>query len=125
MKYNYFNIFDKPAFVQVIDYDYGIVDLDKRTVVIIDQENKSCNIILKKGGYKTMVKTVEKVKEGYEEIYEKVIAFEEHLEEKIRQQMADDLEAVKRMKADCVETVEIEVPDEEETTEEVSVEENV
>ena len=116
---------DRPAFVQVIDYDYGIVDLDERTVVIIDQENKSCNIILKKGGYKTMVKTVEKVKEGYEEIYEKVIAFEEHLEEKIRQQMADDLEAVKRMKADCVETVEIEVPDEEETTEEVSVEENV
>lgn len=116
---------DRPAFVQVIDYDYGIVDLDERTVVIIDQENKSCNIILKKGGYKTMVKTVEKVKEGYEEIYEKVIAFEEHLEEKIRQQMADDLEAVKRMKADCVETVEVEVPDEEETTEEVSVEENV
>ena len=125
MKYNYFNIFDRPAFVQVIDYDYGIVDLDERTVVIIDQENKSCNIILKKGGYKTMVKTVEKVKEGYEEIYEKVIAFEEHLEEKIRQQMADDLEAIKRMKADCIETVEIEVPDEEETTEEVSVEENV
>ena len=116
---------DRPAFVQVIDYDYGIVDLDERTVVIIDQENKSCNIILKKGGHKTMVKTVEKVKEGYEEIYEKVIAFEEHLEEKIRQQMADDLEAIKRMKADCVETVEIEVPDEEETTEEVSVEENV
>ena len=116
---------NRPAFVQVIDYDYGIVDLDKRTVVIIDEGNKSCNIILKKGGYKTMVKTVEKVKEGYEEIYEKVIAFEEHLEEKIRQQMADDLEAIKRMKADCIETVEIEVPDEEETTEEVSVEENV
>lgn len=116
---------NRPAFVQVIDYNNGIVDLDEMTVVIIDEENKSCNIILKKGGYKTMVKTVEKVKEGYEEIYEKVIAFEEHLEEKIRQQMADDLEAVKRMKADCVETVEVEVPDEEETTEEVSVEENV
>lgn len=116
---------DRPAFVQVINYNNGIVDLDKKTVVIIDEGNKSCNIILKKGGHKTMVKTVEKVKEGYEEIYEKVIAFEEHLEEKIRQQMADDLEAVKRMKADCVETVEVEVPDEEETTEEVSVEENV
>lgn len=116
---------DRPAFVQVIDYDYGIVDLDERTVVIIDQENKSCNIILKKGGYKTMVKTVEKVKEGYEEIYEKVIAFEEHLEEKIRQQMADDLEAVKRMKADCVEQVKVEVPDEEEIAEEIVAEENV
>ena len=123
MKYNYFNIFDRPAFVQVIDY--GIVDLDKRTVVIIDQVNKSCNIILKKGGYKNMVKTVERVKAGYEEIYEKAVAFEAHLEETIRQQMANDLEAVKRIKADCVETVEVEVPDEEETTEEVVVEENV
>lgn len=127
MKYNYFNIFDRPAFVQVIDYNYGIVDLDKRTVVIIDQENKSCNIILKKGGYKTMIKTVERVKAGYEEIYEKAVAFEAHLEEIIRQQMANDLEAVKRIKADCVETVEVEVPDEEveQEIEAVSVEENV
>lgn len=124
MKYNYFNTFNRPAFVQVIDYDYGIVDLDERTVVIIDQENKSCNIILKKGGYKTMVKTVERVKAGYEEIYEKAVAFEANLEETIRQQMANDLEAVKRIKADCVETVEVEVPDEE-ITEEVTVEENV
>ena len=39
--------------------------------------------------------------------------------------MADDLERVKTLKAQCVQQVEIEVPDEEETTEEVSVEENV
>lgn len=116
---------DRPAFVQVIDYNNGIVDLDKKTVVIIDEGNKSCNIILKKGGHKTMVKTVERVKAGYEEIYEKAVAFEAHLEETIRQQMANDLEAVKRIKADCVETVEVEVPDEEEITEEVAVEENV
>lgn len=127
MKYNYFNIFDRPAFVQVIDYDYGIVDLDKRTVVIIDQENKSCNIILKKGGEKTMLKTVEQVKAGYEQIYNDVIAYEQSLEEKIRQQMAEDLERVKTLKAQCVEIVEIEVPDEEveQEIEAVSVEENV
>lgn len=41
---------DRPAFVRVIDYNNGIVDLDEMTVVIIDEENKSCNIILKKGG---------------------------------------------------------------------------
>ena len=116
---------DRPAFVQVIDYNNGIVDLDEMTVVIIDEENKSCNIILKKGGYKTMVKTVEKVKEGYEQIYNDILAYEEQLEEKIRQQMADDLERVKTLKSQCIETVEVEVPDEEETTEEVSVEENV
>ena len=116
---------DRPAFVQVIEYDYGIVDLDDRTVVIIDQENKSCNIILKKGGKKSMIKIVEKVKEGYEQIYNDVIEYEQHLEEKIRQQMADDLERVKTLKAQCVEQVEVEVPDEEETVEEVTVEENV
>lgn len=116
---------DRPAFVQVIDYDYGIVDLDKRTVVIIDQENKSCNIILKKGGKKSMIKIVEKVKEGYEQIYNDVLAYEQNLEEKIRQQMADDLERVKALKEQCVEQVEVEVPDEEETVEEVTVEENV
>ena len=116
---------DRPAFVQVIDYDYGIVDLDERTVVIIDEENKSCNIILKKGGEKTMIKIVEKVKEGYEQIYNDVLAYEQNLEEKIRQQMADDLERVKALKEQCVEQVEVEVPDEEETVEEVTVEENV
>lgn len=120
---------DRPAFVQVIDYDYGIVDLDERTVVIIDQENKSCNIILKKGGEKTMIKTVEQVKPGWEKVYEDVLEFERNLEERIRQQMAEELEAVKRMKADCVKLVKIEVPDEEEiteeVTEEVTVEENV
>lgn len=116
---------DRPAFVQVIDYNNGIVDLDKRTVVIIDEENKSCNIILKKGGKKSMIKIVEKVKEGYEQIYNDVLAYEQNLEEKIRQQMADDLERVKALKEQCVEQVEVEVPDEEETVEEVTVEENV
>ena len=111
-----------------------IVELDQQEEICdgytlqIDYDNLAASIIIsKKGGNKSMLKTVEKVKEGYEEIYEKVIAFEEHLEEKIRQQMADDLEAVKRMKADCVETVEVEVPDEEveQEIEAVSVEENV
>lgn len=72
-----------------------------------------------------MIKIVEKVKEGYEQIYNDVLAYEQNLEEKIRQQMADDLERVKALKEQCVEQVEVEVPDEEETVEEVTVEENV
>lgn len=92
----------------------------------IDYDNLSASIIIqKKGGKNIMIKTVEKIKEGYEQIYNDVIEYEQHLEEKIRQQMADDLERVKTLKAQCVQQVEIEVPDEEETTEEVSVEENV
>lgn len=72
-----------------------------------------------------MIKIVEKVKEGYEQIYNDVLAYEQNLEEKIRQQMADDLERVKALKEQCVEQVEVEVPDEEEIVEEVTVEENV
>lgn len=91
----------------------------------IDYDNLSASIIIqKKGGKNIMIKTVEKIKEGYEQIYNDVIEYEQHLEEKIRQQMADDFERVKVLKAQCVETVEVEVPDEE-ITEEVTVEENV
>lgn len=121
---NILNIIERPAFMQIIDVDQEQI-YDGYTLQI-DYDNLSANIIIqKKGGKNIMVKTVEKVKEGYEQIYNDVIAYEQHLEEKIRQQMADDLERVKVLKAQCVETVEVEVPDEEETTEEVTVEENV
>lgn len=122
---NILNIIERPAFMQIIDVDQEKTYDDGYTLQI-DYDNLSANIIIqKKGGKNIMVKTVEKVKEGYEQIYNDVIAYEQHLEEKIRQQMADDLERVKVLKAQCVETVEVEVPDEEETTEEVTVEENV
>lgn len=122
---NILNIIERPAFMQIIDVDQEKTYDDGYTLQI-DYDNLSANIIIqKKGGKNIMVKTVEKVKEGYEQIYNDVIAYEQHLEEKIRQQMADDLERVKVLKAQCVETVEVEVPDEEETTEEVTVDENV
>lgn len=122
---NILNIIERPAFMQIIDVDQEKTYDDGYTLQI-DYDNLSANIIIqKKGGKNIMVKTVEKVKEGYEQIYNDVIAYEQHLEEKIRQQMAEDLERVKVLKAQCVETVEVEVPDEEETTEEVTVEENV
>ena len=122
---NILNIIERPAFMQIIDVDQEKT-YDNGYTLQIDYDNLSANIIIqKKGGKNIMVKTVEKVKEGYEQIYNDVIEYEQHLEEKIRQQMADDLERVKVLKAQCVETVEVEVPDEEETTEEVTVEENV
>lgn len=122
---NILNIIERPAFMQIIDVDQEKT-YDNGYTLQIDYDNLSANIIIqKKGGKNIMVKTIEKVKEGYEQIYNDVIEYEQHLEEKIRQQMADDLERVKVLKAQCVETVEVEVPDEEETTEEVTVEENV
>lgn len=121
---NILNIIERPAFMQIIDIDQEKI-YDGYTLQI-DYDNLSASIIIqKKGGKNTMIKTVEKVKEGYEQIYNDVLDYEQHLEEKIRQQMADDLERVKVLKAQCVETVEVEVPDEEKTTEEVTVEENV
>lgn len=66
-----------------------------------------------------MIKTVEKVKEGYEKIYEDVVEYEKTLEEKIRKQMEDDLNRVKALKEQCVEIVEVEIPDEEEQEENV------
>lgn len=73
-----------------------------------------------------MVKTVEQVRQGYEKIYEDVVEYEKNLEERVRQQMANDLERVKAMKQQCLEIVEVEVPDEEivAETEEVDVTEN-
>lgn len=122
---NILNIIERPAFMQIIDVDQEKT-YDNGYTLQIDYDNLSANIIIqKKGGKNIMVKTIEKVKEGYEQIYNDVIEYEQHLEEKIRQQMAEDLERVKVLKAQCVETVEVEVPDEEETTEEVTVEENV
>lgn len=121
---NILNIIERPAFMQIIDIDQE--KIYDGYILQIDYDNLSASIIIqKKGGKNTMIKTVEKVKEGYEQIYNDVLDYEQHLEEKIRQQMADDLERVKVLKAQCVETVEVEVPDEEGTTEEVTVEENV
>lgn len=121
---NILNIIERPAFMQIIDVDQE--QIYDGYILQIDYDNLSASIIIqKKGGENTMIKIVEKVKESYEQIYNDVLDYEQHLEEKIRQQMADDLERVKVLKAQCVETVEVEVPDEEETTEEVTVEENV
>lgn len=121
-KQSFIHLDNRPAFVKVIDIKQP--NLNGYTLQI-DYESLFASIIIsKKGGKNIMIKTVEKVKEGYEQIYNDVIDYEQHLEEKIRQQMADDLERVKVLKAQCVETVEVEVPDEE-ITEEVTVEENV
>ena len=117
---------DRPAFVQIVEEPTPPI-INGYTLQF-DNVDLSVSIInLKKGGNKSMVKTVEKVKEGYEQIYNDILAYEEQLEEKIRQQMADDLERVKTLKSQCIETVEVEVPDEEveQEIEAVSVEENV
>lgn len=127
MKTNFITLQERPAFMQIVELDQQ-EEIYNGYTLQIDFEHLSASIInLKKGGIGSMLKTVEKVKAGYEQIYNDVLAYEQSLEEKIRQQMAEDLERVKTLKAQCVETVEIEVPDEEveQEIEAVSVEENV
>ena len=127
MKTSFITLQERPAFMQIVELGQQ-EEIYYGYTLQIDYDNLSASIIIsKKGGIGSMLKTVEQVKAGYEQIYNDVLAYEQSLEEKIRQQMAEDLERVKTLKAQCVETVEIEVPDEEveQEIEAVSVEENV
>lgn len=114
---------DRPAFVQIVD-EPTLPTMDGYTLQIDIVDRSASIIILEKGGNKSMLKTVERVKAGWEEIYEKVIALEKDTEEKIRQQMAKELESIKVMKSECVELVEIEVPDEVDVAEDSEAVEN-
>ena len=53
--------------------------------------------------YKTVVK------EGYEDIHDKLVEMKERLEEKIRQQVAEEAKTIDNMLAECTEVVEVEV----------------
>lgn len=114
---------DRPAFVQIVEEPTSPI-INGYTLQIDIVDRSASIIILEKGGNKSMLKTVEQVKPGWEKIYEDVLEFERNLEERIRQQMAEELEAVKRMKADCVKLVEIEVPDEVDVAEDSETVEN-
>lgn len=64
--------------------------------------------------YKTVVK------EGYEEIHDKLVEMKDRLEEKIRQQFAEEAKTIDNMLGECTEVVEVEVEDVvEDATEEV------
>ena len=114
---------DRPPFVQTIEETSPLIINGYTLQVDVDRKQASI-IILKKGGNKSMLKTVERVKAGWEEIYEKVIALEKDTEEKIRQQMAKELESIRVMKSECIELVEIEVPDEVDVAEDSETVEN-
>lgn len=55
------------------------------------------------------------VKEGYEEIHGKLVEMKDRLEEKIRQQVAEEAKTIDNMINECTEVVEVEI--EEEVTE--------
>lgn len=113
MKTSFITLQERPAFMQIVELDQQAEIYDGYTLRI-DFEHLSASIInLKKGGKHSMIKSVEQVKQGYEKIYEDIVEYEQNLEERVRQQMADDFNRVKAIKEQCVEIVEVEVPDEE------------
>ena len=113
MKTSFITLQERPAFMQIVELDQQAEIYDGYTLQI-DFEHLSASIInLKKGGKHSMIKSVEQVKQGYEKIYEDIVEYEQNLEERVRQQMADDFNRVKAIKEQCVEIVEVEVPDEE------------
>jgi hypothetical protein len=59
-----------------------------------------------------MVKQELKVLEGYEEIYDKLVAMRSGIEEKIRKQVEEEAKHIDNMLAEITEFVEVEVPDE-------------
>lgn len=105
---------ERPAYMQIVNNEQNCVRLNNGYTLQIDFEHLSASIInLKKGGKHSMIKSVKQVKQGYEKIYEDIVEYEQNLEERVRQQMADDFNRVKAIKEQCVEIVEVEVPDEE------------
>lgn len=60
------------------------------------------------------------VKKGYEEIHSKLVEMKEGIEERIRQQVAEEAKTIDNMMAECTEVVKVEVEDVvDETTEEI------
>lgn len=115
---------ERPAFVQVVEETTPPI-INGYTLQI-DLQHKSASIIIsKKGGGKTMIKSVEKIKDGFEEIHALLVAKKEALEEEIRKEFAEKSVAIDDMLARCVEVVEVEVPDEVEAVAEEIVAENI
>lgn len=116
---------ERPAFTQFGEFKLS-ESLDGYTLQL-DVDHMTASIInLKKGGNRTMaVKTITKAKEGWEELYDKVVAMRDNLEaekeEAIKVAIAD-VESKFVARADEIAgvfaqvsvTEEIEVPDEEE-----------
>lgn len=110
----------------MINNEQNYVQIPDGYILQIDLQHKSASIIiLKKGGEKTMIKSVEKIKDGFEEIHALLVAKKEALEEEIRKEFAEKSVAIDDMLSRCIEVVEIEVPDEVEAEAEEIVAEDI
>lgn len=119
----------RPPFVKIEQNPDGIVDLDENAQVKIDVENKSCSIILKKGGSGAMAfKTVRRPYKGLETLFDflanEIASTEAKKEEakqraveQVEQEFAETSARLEKAYLEASEEVEVEVPDEEPETE--------
>lgn len=111
MRYNNINIPERPAFLKIVELEqqnYGDYTLQ------INKQNISDSIIkLNKRREVTMKKTVVRVKDGFENVYQELLTMQENLEAEIRKLMAKKAEDIQNTIAQCTYEEEIEVPDEE------------
>lgn len=119
----YFNIDERPAFTRFGEFKFDQVD--DGYILQLDVDHFSANIIkLKERRNGIMIKTIVKAKEGFEELYDKVVEMKENHEtdknEAIKVAIAE-VEAKFAEKADEIDKVLAELS----TTEEVEVEDEV
>ncbi len=119
MKNCLINIPDRPAFMKIVEnrqQDYG------GYILQLDIDNLSASIInFKKGGNKTMaVKTVVRVKDGFEDVYALLLDKKDKVEEDVKKLVQERLDKIETMISDCTYTEEVEVPDEEVVEEETT-----
>ena len=133
---------DRPAFVQIVEEPTP--PIINGYTLRIDFVDLSASIInLKKGGNKSMVKTVVKALEGFEKLYDEVSEMKENLEAEkdeaikiavaeVEERYAEKSAKIDELFAKVSVTEEVEVPDEvaedvevtEEVAEETKIDEN-
>lgn len=127
MKHFYFDLDDRPVFMQMVD-DIWQPIINGYTLQL-DVDHTTASIInLKKGGKKSMLKTVVKALEGFEKLYDEVSEMKANLEaekdaaikvavSEVEARFAEKSTKIDELFAKVSVTEEIEVPDEETETE--------
>lgn len=122
---------ERPAFMKIVDFEQQ--EITKGYILVLDKGVKESSIIiLKKGGSESMFKTEVKALEGFENIFDELQAKKTSLEAdkaaaieiavaQVEEKFRQDAERIDKAIETISETVEVEVPDEEEQAEPTEV----
>lgn len=122
---------ERPAFMKIVDFEQQ--EINEGYILVLDKGVKESSIIiLKKGGSESMFKTEVKALEGFENIFDELQAKKTSLEAdkaaaieiavaQVEDKFRQDAERIDKAIETISETVEVEVPDEEEQVEPTEV----